>query len=168
MAAISHPDLYDALREAGASESRARAAEHSTLPAARAAEKSEVRERVKEEVRPLERTNIRVWATVSILTAICIAILFFSIAAWMNAKYAADSISELRAAIGENTRAIARLQVQVEANAQAIAENRAAIAAIAVIVEKNSADIAENRAAIEANSQKLDELIRLFQASQEN
>ena len=161
MAAISHPDLYDALREAGASESRARAAEHSTLPAARAAEKSEVREQVTKEIRPMERTITKTWTAVSILTAICIATFFLVIAALVDARHASNSISELRVAIGENTRAIARLQVQVEANAQAIAENRAAIAAVAVIVEKNSADIA-------ANSQKLDELLRLFQASQGN
>ena len=159
-AAASHPELYDALREAGASESRARAAARATMPTAQAASKSEVREQVDREIRPMDKTLAKVWATVSIMSAIIIAALFFTVSAWLNAKHVADTLPDLRMEISANTRAIAQVQTRVDANAAAIGENRLAIQSNAVAIAENAQAIAENRALIEANSEKLDQLAR--------
>ena len=143
-AAASHPELYDALREAGASEGRARAAERATLSADQAATKSEVREKVSEEIRPVDRHITKLMTTATIIGGLVIATFFFAVSAWLNAKHVADSLPDIRASISANARAIAENKAAIESNAAAIAANAAAIA--------------ENRAAIQANSEKLDQL----------
>ena len=110
-AAASHPELCNALREAGASEGRARAA----LPADQAATKSEVWEKVSEEIRSIHRRLTQLLIVATFIGGLSIATSFFLVAAWLNAKNAADSISDIRA--------------DISANAPAIAENRAAIQA---------------------------------------
>ena len=123
-AAASHPELYDALREAGASEGRARAAERATLSADQAATKSEVREKVSEEIRPVDRRLTQLLTTATIIGGLIIATFFFVVSAWLNAKHAADSISDIRANISANARAIAENKAAIESNAAAIAAKR--------------------------------------------
>ena len=139
-AAASHPELDNALREAGA------------------AAKSEVREKVSEEIRSIHRRITQLLTAATFIGGLSVAASFFAVAAWLNAKNVADSISDIRADISTNAPALA-------ANAAALAANAAALAA-------NAAALAENRAAIQANSEKLDqlalnqeEIIRLIRAA---
>ena len=182
MAALaSHPELYDALREAGASEPRARAAEQATLPAGQAATKAEVDEKVTAEIRPAERDIAYVKSAVNILAAFAIANFFFAVGALIFAHNAADIASANTKAITQNATAIAENRVAIEANAKAIGEvrqiaeanakaigevrqiaeaNAKAIAENRIAIEANAKAIAENRAAILANSEKLDQIAR--------
>ena len=179
MAALaSHPELYDALREAGASEPRARAAEQATLPAGQAATKAEVDRKVEQkvtaEIRPAERDIAYVKSAVNILAAFAIANFFFAAGALIFANNAADIASANTKAITQNATAIAENRIAIEANAKAIAENRIAIEANAKAIgevrqiaeanakaiAENREAIAENRAAILANSEKLDQIAR--------
>ena len=154
MAALaSHPELYDALREAGASEPRARAAEQATLPAGQAATKAEVDEKVTAEIRPVDRNLAKLGAYVTVLVGFAIATFYFSVSAWLNAGDAADIASANTKAITQNATAIAENRVAIEANAKAIGEVRQ-------IAEANAKAIAENRAAILVNSEKLDQIAR--------
>ena len=139
-AAASHPELYDALREAGA------------------AAKSEVREKVSEEIRSIHRRITQLLTAATFIGGLSVATSFFAVATWLNAKHVADSIPDIRASISANARAIAENKAAIESNAAALAANAAAIA--------------ENRAAIQANSEKLDqlalnqqEIIRLLRAA---
>ena len=141
-AAASHPELNNALREAGA------------------AAKSEVREKVSEEIRSIHRRITQLLTAATFIGGLSVATSFFAVATWLNAKHVADSIPDIRASIS--------------ANARAIAENKAAIESkiAAAALAANAAAIAENRAAIQANSEKLDqlalnqqEIIRLLRAA---
>ena len=172
MAALaSHPELYDALREAGASEPRARAAEQATLPAAQAATKAEVDRKVEQkvtaEIRPAERDIAYVKSAVNILAAFAIANFFFAVGALIFAHNAADVASANTKAITQNATAIAENRAAIEANAKAIGEvrqiaeaNAKAIGENRIAIEANAKAIAENRAAILVNSEKLDQIAR--------
>ena len=169
MAAIAHPELYDALREGGASESRARAAEQATLPAKDAATKTEVETKVAEKTRPLERGIDKLSTLGYTLVGFAIANFFFAVGALVFANQAQITAEANRAAIVENARAIAENARAIAANAEGIAENRElivanakAIAANAQAIAANARAIAENRAVSEGNSKKLDDIIRFL------
>ena len=117
-AAASHPELYDALREAGASEGRARAAERATLPADQAATKSEVREKISEEIRSIHRHLTQLLTVATFIGGLSIATSFFLVAVWLNAKNAANSISDIRADISANAPAIAENRTAIQANSE--------------------------------------------------
>ena len=78
-AAASHPELYDALREAGA------------------AAKSEVREKVSEEIRSIHRRITQLLTAATFIGGLSVATSFFAVATWLNAKHVADSIPDIRA-----------------------------------------------------------------------
>ena len=159
MAALaSHPELYDALREAGASEPRARAAEQATLPAGQAATKAEVDEKVTAEIRPVDRNLAKLGAYVTVLVGFAIATFYFSVSAWLNAGDAADIASANTKAITQNATAIAENRVAIEANAKAIGEVRQ-------IAEANAKAIGENRIAIEANAKAIGEVRQIAEAN---
>ena len=154
MAAVaSHPELYDALREVGVSEPRARAAEHATPRAEQVATKAEVKEKVTEEIRPVERTLAKLLTAAIFIGGLTIANFFFAAHAWISVHHLANSaLPQIRMEIAENRTMIEANARGIEANAKAIAENRA-------MIEANSKKLDEV-------SQKLDEVILLLQVAQ--
>ena len=175
MTAITHPELYDAFREAGVSEPRARAAERTTLPAKDAATKAEV-EKSEEKTRPMEKTLVQLSTLAKVVVVLLIPTFFFAVNAWISANDAAAraqdnraDIVKVRALAEANAEAIAENARAIAANAEGIAENRElivanarAIAENAQAIAANARAIAENRAVSEGNSKKLDDIIRFL------